>query len=75
MNEVIAEFEGTGKNLGTTRWTQFTDGKRGDKEMLERLDEHVELWLNPSCLCEAARLFCEVDVDWPGKRLPFVSKP
>jgi hypothetical protein len=42
------EIAGTGKSLDITRWSQFTDIKDIKDEMLRRLDEHFELWLNPA---------------------------
>ena len=47
VNEFIGEFEGTGKMQDITRWGQFTDIKDKREEMLNRLDEHFEKWLNP----------------------------
>ena len=47
VEEFIHEFEGTGKNQDIMRWSQFTDIKGIDEEMLKRLDEHFEKWLNP----------------------------
>ena len=45
--EFIHEFEGTGKNQDILRWSQFTDIKGIQEEMLTRLDQHFEKWLNP----------------------------
>ena len=47
VEEFIGEFEGTGKNHDLTRWSQFTDIKGIQDEMLQRLDAHFEQWLNP----------------------------
>lgn len=47
VEEFVVEFEGTGKNHDVKRWSQFADIKRSDEEMLKRLDEHFEKWLNP----------------------------
>lgn len=47
VEEFIQEFEGTGKNHDITRWSLFTDIKGINEEMLARLDEHFEKWLNP----------------------------
>jgi hypothetical protein len=47
VNEFIAEFEGTGKNQDILCWSLFTDAKQDNTEMLQRLDEHFEKWLNP----------------------------
>jgi len=47
VEEFIYEFEGAGKNHDVTRWSQFTDIKDIKEEMLLRLDEHFEKWLNP----------------------------
>ena len=45
VEEFIAEIEGSGKVPDTTRWNQFTNLKRDDKEMLQRVDEAFEKWL------------------------------
>ncbi|MEI8340508.1 MAG: hypothetical protein WCH43_03100 [Verrucomicrobiota bacterium] len=47
VEEFIHEFEGTGKSHDITRWSQFTDIKGIQDEMLERLDVHFDQWLNP----------------------------
>jgi SNF2 family DNA or RNA helicase len=47
VEEFIHEIECTGKNHDVTRWSQFTDIKDIKEEMLKRLDEHFEKWLNP----------------------------
>jgi hypothetical protein len=47
VNEFITEFEGSGRDQDITRWAQFTDIKDIKAEMLRRLDEHFEQWLNP----------------------------
>lgn len=47
VEEFITEFEGAGKDADLTRWGRFTDVRGIDKEMLQRLDTHFELWLNP----------------------------
>ena len=47
VEEFIQEFEGAGKNHDATKWGQFTDIKGIKEEMLKRLDEHFEKWLNP----------------------------
>jgi hypothetical protein len=47
VNEFVVEIEGTGKNHDITRWTQFHDLKADKVEMLKRLDENFEKWLNP----------------------------
>ena len=47
VEEFIHEIEGTGKNHDVTRWSRFTDIKGIEEEMLKRLDEHFEKWLNP----------------------------
>ena len=47
VEEFIHEFEGSGKDRDITRWSQFTDIKDKKEEMLKRLDEHFEKWLNP----------------------------
>jgi hypothetical protein len=45
VEEFIAEIEGGGKQPDPSRWSQFTDLKRDDKEMLQRADEAFEKWL------------------------------
>jgi len=47
VEEFILEFEGTGKSHDVTRWSQFADIKGIKEEMLKRLDEHFDKWLNP----------------------------
>ena len=47
VEEFIHEFEGSGKSRDVTRWSQFNDIKDIKEEMLKRLDEHFEKWLNP----------------------------
>lgn len=49
VNEFITEIEGTdGTGEGDiTRWSQFTDVKRSQAEMLQRVDEAFARWLNP----------------------------
>jgi hypothetical protein len=47
VEEFIVEIEGSPKNCDVTRWGLFTDVKGIQKEMLERLEEHFEEWLNP----------------------------
>jgi hypothetical protein len=47
VEEFIAEIEGTGKNLDTTKWNQFTDLKRSTAEMLQRVDAAFDAWMNP----------------------------
>lgn len=46
VEEFIAEIEGSGKNFDATRWSQFTDLRRSDAEMLKRVDEAFQKWLN-----------------------------
>jgi len=47
VEEFIHEIEGTGKNPDIMQWSQFTDVKGIDEEMLTRLDQRFEKWLNP----------------------------
>ena len=47
VEEFIVEFEGTGKSYDLTRWTQFADIKGIQSEMLGRLDQYFDHWLNP----------------------------
>lgn len=49
VNEFIAEIEGIdGSGEGdVARWSQFTDVKRSQAEMLQRVDEAFTQWLNP----------------------------
>lgn len=47
VEEYIAEIEGTGKAHDVTQWGHFSDTKADKEEMLTRLDEHFEKWLNP----------------------------
>ena len=46
VEEFIVEFEGFGKNLDLTRWSQFTDIKDIRTEMFKRLDSYFNQWLN-----------------------------
>jgi hypothetical protein len=46
VEEFIVEFEGFGKNLDLTRWSQFTDIKDIRTEMYKRLDSYFNQWLN-----------------------------
>ena len=47
VEEFIGEFEGSGKERDITKWAQFTDASHVQEEMLKRLDEHFDSWLNP----------------------------
>ena len=47
VEEFIHELEGSGKERDITKWGQFTDASHIQSEMLKRLDEHFEKWLNP----------------------------
>jgi hypothetical protein len=47
VEEYIAETEGGGENVDLTRWGKFSDIRGIRDEMLKRLDEHFEKWLNP----------------------------
>jgi hypothetical protein len=47
VEEFIVEIEGVAKNCDVTRWGQFADIKDIRKEMLKRLENHFESWLNP----------------------------
>jgi hypothetical protein len=47
VEEFIHEWEGAGKNRDITTWGQFTDASHIQAEMLKRLDEHFDQWLNP----------------------------
>ena len=46
VEEYIAEMEGAAEDGDHTAWAQFTDTKRSDAEMLERLDTAFRKWLN-----------------------------
>jgi hypothetical protein len=46
VEEFIVEFEGFGKDLDLTRWSQFTDIKDIRTEMFKRLDSYFNQWLN-----------------------------
>lgn len=43
VEEFIREIEGS----DPTRWSQFTDQRRSDAEMLQRVDAAFDKWLNP----------------------------
>jgi len=47
VNEFIVEIEGTGKNHDVSKWGQFADASWKNDEMLKRLDQAFEKWLNP----------------------------
>ena len=44
VNEFIAEIQGS---EGDAMWSQFTDMKRSDSEMLQRAGDAFLKWLNP----------------------------
>ncbi len=44
VNEFIAEIEG---GEGDAPWNQFTDSKRSEPEMLQRVEAAFGKWLNP----------------------------
>ena len=46
VEEFIHEVEGIGKNGEVIRWSQFADIKDIKEEMLKRLDDQFEKWLN-----------------------------
>ena len=48
VEEFIHEIESSGKERDITKWGQFTDASHIQAEMLKRLDEHFEKWLNPA---------------------------
>ena len=47
VEEFIAEFEGTSKNADLNAWGKFTDAKRDNAEMLSRVEEAFDHFLNP----------------------------
>jgi hypothetical protein len=47
VEEFIQEIEGSGKERDITHWGRFTDASHDQGEMLKRLEEHFEQWLNP----------------------------
>ena len=47
VEEFIQEIEGTGKDQNITHWGLLTDESHDNEEMLKRLDEAFEKWLNP----------------------------
>ena len=46
VEDFIREIEGSGKANDPTQWGQFTDSSRNTGEMLRRLDEKFNRWLN-----------------------------
>lgn len=46
VEDFIREIEGTGKAQDLEHWGQFTDLSRNTDDMLMRLDERFEKWLN-----------------------------
>jgi hypothetical protein len=47
VEEFIVEIEGGGREQDVKTWARFTDAKGIHNEMLERVDEAFEKWLNP----------------------------
>ena len=47
VEEFIVEIEGTGKNHDVAKWLRFSDASWKNDEMLKRLDQEFERWLNP----------------------------
>lgn len=47
LEEFISEIEGTGKNADPNAWGKFTDAKRDNAMMLQRVGAAFEAWLNP----------------------------
>lgn len=47
VEEFTHEFEGSGKERDITQWGRFTDASQIQHEMLQRLDEYFDQWLNP----------------------------
>lgn len=45
VNEFIAEMEGPDRDAG--QWNKLTDLKRNESEMLQRVEESFQRWLNP----------------------------
>ena len=48
VEEFIHEIEGTGKERDITKWGQFTDASHIEAEMLQRLEDQFDNWLNPA---------------------------
>lgn len=44
VNEFIAEIEG---DKGDAAWSQFTDLKRDEREILHRTEDAFQMWLRP----------------------------
>jgi hypothetical protein len=47
VEEFIHELEGSGRERDISKWRQFADASHIGAEMLNRLDEHFDNWLNP----------------------------
>ena len=45
--ELVAEFIREIEGADPTSWSQFTDLRRSDAEMLQRVDAAFDKWLNP----------------------------
>lgn len=45
--DLVAEFIAETEGGDATRWSQFTDLRRNDAEMLARVVAAFEKWLNP----------------------------
>ena len=47
VEEFVHDVEGSGKERDITKWGRFADASQIQYEMLKRLDEHFDQWLNP----------------------------
>jgi hypothetical protein len=45
VNEFIAEIEGTGAKVDLAAWNQFSDLRRNQAEMLQRVEAAFQTWL------------------------------
>ena len=45
VTEFIAEIEGTGSKQDLTAWNQFSDLRRNQAEMLQRVEAAFQTWL------------------------------
>lgn len=46
VEEFIVEIEGS---EGDAAWNQFTDLKRQEREMIQRVDDAFQKWMKPGC--------------------------
>lgn len=45
VNEFISDMEGDDRDVGA--WSKLADLKRSDKELIQRVEDQFQQWLNP----------------------------